>query len=209
MIFIEIAEVIRLRLKEMVEIKLGTIVTRLRKNPYDVSIMCPTISMKQVSAFSDIQENDYENLVTEIPKSQLDSCVLSKENDVVLGLTSHRSMVITSLDINKLIPSNFVLLRPNRMFIDPFYLCWQLNEGHLAQDIKSQIQGTTAVMAISIKSLSEYDFQLPMLEEQRLIGNIYRKHIERTKVYRHLLQEENKYIHSLLNKKIGEIENEN
>ncbi len=193
----------------MNEIKLGTIVTRLKKNPYDTSIRFSTISMKQVTAFSDIQENLYEDLVTDVPSNQLDTCLFTRENDVVLGLTSHKSMVITSHDINKLIPSNFVLLRPNLLLLDPFYLCWQLNEGNLAQSIRTQIQGTTAVMSIPIKVLSEYDVPLPLIEMQQLIGKVYRKHIERLKIYSNLLQEENKYIQSLLKIKIGEIENEN
>lgn len=198
-----------MRLKEITEIKLGTITTRLNKIPYDDFIKYPTISMRQVSSFGSLTDFEYEDFYIEVPNRQLENIILTEMNDIVIGLTSQKSMVIDEENIKKLVPSNFALLKFDGDVIDPFYLCWQFNEGSLSKTIKAEIQGTSTVRVLSIQSILDLNIEMIPIDKQRKIGKIYKSFIKRNNIYNELQKEKYKLIKHGLNKKIGELQNEN
>lgn len=197
-----------MKLRDFSEIKLGTIVTRLQKKPYEDSVKYPAISMKQVSSYDGINEYEDDSFFVEVPISQRNNVLVSKLNDIVIGLTSQRAMVIEKENTDKLVPSNFALIRINNDTIDPFYLCWQLNEGNASKSIRTEIQGTSVVRVLAIQSIHDINIELLPIIKQKQIGKLYQTFIRSNKIQNKLKNEKHKLIKQGLNRMIGEIKNE-
>lgn len=198
-----------MKLGDFSEIKLGTIITRLQKEPYEDIVKFPAINMKQVASYDGINDIDDEPFFVEVPVSQKKTLLISRLNDVVIGLTSQKAMVIEIENINKLVPSNFALIRIDHDSIDPFYLCWQLNEGNASKAIRNEIQGTSVVRVLALQSIHDINIDPLPIMKQRKIGKLYQAFIRRNTIHNKIKKENHKLIKQGLNKTIGEIKNEN
>lgn len=96
---------------------------------------------------------------------------MTKEKDVVVGLSSGKAIVIESNRANKLILSNLAIIRiKDTEKVDPYYLCWFINSNKAA--IKKMQQGTSAVSIIPLSMLKSFEVELLPIETQRTIGKI-------------------------------------
>jgi len=139
-----------------------------------------------------------ENQEVEVSKDKFDKDTLSKENLVVIGLTSYKAMVIEKNHSNKIIPSNFAIVELNLERVDPYYFTWCFNEHpEIQKQLKVAMQGSI-IRALSIQMLREFIMPLPSLEVQKSIGKVYelkrkrdkflfQKNILEEKLYNHLL----------------------
>lgn len=104
---------------------------------------------------------------------------VSKDTDCVINLIRTRASLLSDETRNKCITSNFIQCSFDRQVLDPWYFCYQFNEG---KDIEQQIsmfhQGITlSVKKLNIKIIGELKIPLVNIAKQQMIGNMYKQSI--------------------------------
>ena len=166
----------RFKLSEIADIIQGNILTRIKpSSQFDEIVEFDSISMQELSYIvgqSDILENTTK---VKVVKSKESSCVLTKQKDIVVGLSSRKAFVIDETRSNNLLLSNFALIRiRNKNILDPHYFCWLINEDLQFQKyIDQKMQGSANVVILSINNVKNIEIDLPSIDKQRLIGKIY------------------------------------
>ena len=141
------------RLDELINFTLGKNISRLKNQ--NVNIYTPEDFEKDLHSLADV------NMI----------CVC------IINLIRSKASPISTETQGKYITSNFLLCMFDQNELDPWYFCYQFNEGKsLEQQISKDHQGTTlSVKKLNIKSIGE--LKIPMLEteKQRQIGRLYRQ----------------------------------
>lgn len=179
-----------LKLSELADISLGTILTRVNAEPHDDAVSVETISMQEVSYYVGKTDIKGDVLYSKIRGSKIDTCEFTKINDVVLGLTSRSAMVIDCSRANKLIASNFLKIRiHDTNLLNPTYLCWLINENRSTKNyFENSKQGTAAVSVLKAQDVRELIIDIIPMEEQIKIANFYMKYLEKYRVDKKLAE---------------------
>ena len=173
-----------LKLGEISEIFQGAIYTRIKpSNDIDECMLLDTISMQELNCTIG-NSLSYDKQESKVLNSKMASCIFTIENDVLIGLTMQKAMEITPERSNKLVLSNFAVIRiQDKNIIDPIYLCLLINENSYFKKIIDQSsQGTSYVSIVSIATLRNLEIPIIEIEKQRKIGKLYQLSIERRKV---------------------------
>lgn len=84
------------KLSNLSEISLGTILTRVKpKSELQSFKQISTISMQELSYICGKDDSSFDEIISKIDIEKVDKCLLTKENDIVIGLSSQMAMVIT------------------------------------------------------------------------------------------------------------------
>lgn len=155
-------------LQDLASIIQGNIPTRIEVSSGQ---SVETITMQELNYIANISDElPVEKYIT-VQGDKLESYSLTKEKDVVVGLSSGKAIVIDSNRANKLILSNLAIIRiKDTEKVDPYYLCWFINSNKAA--IKKMQQGTSAVSIIPLSMLKSFEVELLPIETQRTIGKI-------------------------------------
>ena len=158
-------------LQDLANIIQGNIPTRI-----EVSSGQPieTITMQELNYIANVSDDlPVEKYIT-VQSDKLENYSLTKEKDVVVGLSSGKAIVIESKRANKLIFSNLAIIRvKDTEKVDPYYLCWFINNSKSSlKQLKKIQQGNAAVSIIPLSLLKCFDIELLPIETQRIIGKI-------------------------------------
>lgn len=155
-------------LQDLASIIQGNIPTRIEVSSGQ---SVETITMQELNYIANVSDDlPVEKYIT-VQGDKLESYSLTKEKDVVVGLSSGKAIVIESNRANKLILSNLAIIRiKDTENVDPYYLCWFINSNKAA--IKKMQQGTSAVSIIPLSMLKSFEVELLPIETQRTIGKI-------------------------------------
>lgn len=157
-----------MELQHIANIIQGNIHTRIETT---IGLSVETVTMQELNYIANISDDlPVEKYIT-VQGDKLESYSLTKEKDVVVGLSSGKAIVIESNRANKLILSNLAIIRiKDTEKVDPYYLCWFVNSNKAA--IKKMQQGTSAVSIIPLSMLKGFEVELLPIETQRTIGKI-------------------------------------
>lgn len=157
-----------MELQHIANIIQGNIPTRIETT---IGLSIETITMQELNYIANVSDDlPVEKNIT-IQGDKLKSYSLTKEHDIIVGLSSGKAIVIESNRANKLILSNLAIIRiKDTEKVDPYYLCWFINNNRSA--IKKMQQGTSAVSIIPLSMLKSFEVELLPIETQRTIGKI-------------------------------------
>lgn len=160
-----------MNLQDLASIIQGNIPTRI-----EVSSGQPveTITMQELNYIANVSDDlPVEKYIT-VQSDKLENYSLTKEKDVVVGLSSCKAIVIESKRANKLILSNLAIIRvKDTEKVDPYYLCWFINNSKSSlKQLKKIQQGNAAVSIIPLSLLKCFDIELLPIETQHIIGKI-------------------------------------
>lgn len=158
-----------MKLADLAEIIQGNIPTRIEETD---GIPIETITMQELNYIANLSNDVPTKKHITVRDGKFDSYSLTKKNDVIVGLSSGKSIVIEESRVHKLVLSNCAIVRINdKNKVDPYYLSWYINNNTLA--IKKMQQGTYAVSIIPLSILKSFEITLLPIEKQFLIGKIY------------------------------------
>lgn len=157
-----------MELQSLANIIQGNIPTRIEV-PTGQSI--ETITMQELNYIANVSDDlPVEKYIT-VQGDKIGTYSLTKNYDVVVGLSSGKAIVIESKRADKLILSNLAIIRIKDMSkVDPYYLCWFINNNRA--EIKKMQQGTSAVSIIPLSMLKSFEVTLLPIETQQTIGKI-------------------------------------
>lgn len=158
-----------MELKDFADIIQGNIPTRIEAT---AGQLIETITMQELNYIANVSNDiPIEKYIT-VQAGKFDILTLTKVSDVIVGLSSGKSIVIEGNRADKLILSNLAIVRiKDTGKLDPHYLCWYINNN--TSTIKKMQQGTYAVSIIPLNILKSFEIKLLPIEKQRLIGKIY------------------------------------
>ena len=157
-----------MELVHLAKIIQGNIQTRIE---VDIGRSIETITMQELNYIANVSDDLPIAKFLIVQDDKVDTYSLTKQFDVVVGLSSGKAIVIEKNRAEKLILSNLAIIRINDMNkIDPYYLCWYINNNKA--EIKKMQQGNTAVSIIPLSLLKGFDVILLPIETQRAIGRI-------------------------------------
>ncbi len=167
-----------MELEKLVAIIQGNIPTRIESA---TGQSVETITMQELNYIANVSDDIPIAKNITVQTDKLDVLSLTETNDVILGLSSGKSVVIKEDRAGKLILSNLAILRIKDVnILDPYYLCWYINSN--TNTIKKMQQGTYAVSIIPLSMLKCFEIKLLPIEKQRLIGEIYELKLRRDRI---------------------------
>lgn len=157
-----------MELQQLASIIQGNIPTRIE---VDFGKKIETITMQELNYIANVSDDlpVEKNLI--VQNDKVNTYTLTKQYDVIVGLSSGKAMVIESNRANKLILSNLAIIRiKDSNQLDPYYLCWFINNNK--NTIKKMQQGTASVSIIPLTLLKIFDVPLIPIKTQQIIGKI-------------------------------------
>lgn len=109
----------------------------------------------------------------------LERDLLQPEGDTqecIISLISSMAAPLFSRNAGKPLTSNFLKCEMDPEVLNPWYFCYEFNEGKtLKGQIAKYYQGTTfSVKKLNRKDIEEMEIPLPDMEQQKIIGEMYR-----------------------------------
>ncbi|MGN1156480.1 MAG: hypothetical protein ACI4TK_09910 [Agathobacter sp.] len=160
-----------MELSRLADIIQGNIPTRIEVSSGQA---IETIAMQELNYVANVSDDlPIEKYLT-VQSDKIATYSLTREYDVVVGLSSGKAIVIEQCRAGKLILSNLAIIRINNIdVLDPFFLCWYINNNKAAlKELKKLKQATAAVSVIPLSMLKSFDIVLLPIEKQRIIGKI-------------------------------------
>ena len=158
----------QVKLQSLANIIQGNIPTRIE---VATGQSIETITMQELNYIANVSDDLPIAKYITVQSDKIGTYSLTKEYDVVVGLSSGKAIVIESNRADKLILSNLAIIRiKDTEKVDPYYLCWFINSNKAA--IKKMQQGTSAVSIIPLSMLKSFEVELLPIETQRTIGKI-------------------------------------
>ncbi len=104
---------------------------------------------------------------------------ISENQGCIISLIKSKASPVSRETELKCITSNFLKCDFDTNVLNPWYFCYQFNEGkELAQQISMFHQGTVlSVKKLNVKIISELKINLPDIERQRELGALYKQSI--------------------------------
>ena len=160
-----------MELSQLATIIQGNIPTRIES---EGGTPIETITMQELNYIANISDEAPVVKYLSVQESKIGAYSLTKSQDVVVGLSTGKSMVVELNRSSKLILSNLAIIRINDFAnLDPYYLCWYINNNKTAlKELNKLKQATTAVSVIPLNMLKSFDIVLLPIEKQRIIGQI-------------------------------------
>ena len=142
--------------------------------------------------------------MSDFEKDLLGTNQMGEKSNCIINLIRSKAAPISAETQGKFITSNFLLCSFDTNVLDPWYFCYQFNEGKgFEQQIGMYHQGNTlSVKKLNIKSIGELKIQVPDIEKQKQIGSIYKQSI----IQKELLERQAENIKELALTIIKEIE---
>lgn len=191
----------KVKLNKIAEIYQGNILTRIKPDNQLDEVETDSISMQELSYYVGILDNFDNYTRSKVSASKLHSCIFTKQKDIVVGLSSRKAMVIEEERSNKLLLSNFALVRVDANNLDPYYFCWLFNENlQFQKSLEQKVQGSANVSILPINTLKELELDLPNINIQRKVGLLYDLYRKRERLDKQIMEKEKLVINHQLNK---------
>lgn len=185
-----------IKLNEIADITQGSILTRIKS---DNGTKFDAYTMQQLSYYVNSSDEQGDFNTVDVLDDKKPNICLSKKNDLILGLTSGKAMIVE--EDNKLILSNFIRIRINDTNLcNPDFLCWMLNENKEVQkSMKALNQGSTRVGIITPNFIKDLEINLIPVQKQIKIGRVYQLQRKKTRIVKNKIELENSIYKATLN----------
>lgn len=180
-------------LSDLAEVVQGNILTRIKPtSQFDETEEIEAISMQELSYYVGDSDSQNEIVKIKVQKGKSNSFIYTQQKDIVVGLSSRKAMVVEEERSTRLLLSNFVRVRISDFSkLDPYYFCWLFNENLQFRNENSKYsQGSANVSVLSINELKKTNLELPNINTQRIIGQVYNLGRRKDRISKIILEKE-------------------
>lgn len=100
------------------------------------------------------------------------------EGDIIVDTLTSKAAIVSQHTQGMFIAFNYVLLRPKIEIDKDYFVAWFNLSDHATVQLTSMLQGTV-IKKLSLKLLKEMEISLPNLNEQRMIGDLYKSSLKK------------------------------
>lgn len=103
--------------------------------------------------------------------------LLTDMNDLVVSMIRQEAAVVSKANIGKVLSSNFVKCAFDSECVDPWFICYWLNESDVVKKMKYD---KSILKSYTATTLLDLPVMLPVIAKQHAIGNSYKnlKHMQ-------------------------------
>lgn len=133
-----------------------------------------TITMQELNYIANLSDEVPIEKCLKVQRDKISTYSLTKEHDIVVGLSSGKAIVIERNRAKKLVLSNLAIIRvKDTNMLDPYYLCWYINNNKEAlKQLNRLKQANAAVSIIPLSMLKSFEVILLPIDKQRAIGKV-------------------------------------
>lgn len=129
--------------------------------------------------------------------------------DVVMHLMSNQAAVVSQKSDGKIISQRIMKLDIDPRKVNNWYLCYLLNESNTIKHQAFQAMEGSILRHLAISNIRDFSIELPPLQRQKEIGEMYRKYLINERLLEVKKQLIRKSDLNVLNKMNNDKENEN
>lgn len=154
-----------MKLSNVVKFRVGLNPTRIKGRVDPSSIYAVSNTEEDLKRATDFQSNSPDKA----------NPYLLKEGDLVISVIKEKAAIVSRQNSGKIFNSNFIKADFNPEVIDPWYLCYFLNESETVKKAKNLRTGLTGLgyLHINPELLNSIELTLPPTERQKTIGKAY------------------------------------
>lgn len=178
----------RIKFDELIKFSVGTNLTRLNNGILDDNIY--TLEDFDSDLCSLNQEFNLDQNV-----SSNKGVVLSK-GDIIISMTRNQAGIVSARNSGKYLNSNFIKCEFDKEQLYPWYFCYLINESvTVSGQIKKLQQGTLGcINRLTINMLGSLEFTLEEIEQQKIVGDIYRNLLIQERLILKQMEDTKKYV---------------
>lgn len=123
-------------------------------------------------------EDDLAQIEYDVPAGDsVQAELLTSENDLVVSMIRQEAAIVTRVNVGKVLNSNFVKCEFKRKQVDPWFICYWLNESDVVKKMKYD---KSILKSYTATTLLDLPVMLPVIAKQHAIGNSYKnlKHMQ-------------------------------
>lgn len=180
-----------MKLSNIASLQSGLVLNRKEaRSPEETEKVYKRLNLRSLNSYNEI---DFQELDIFPAKEMLDPAVLTQPGDIIIKLfTPVFPVVITERDSGLVIPSQLAVIRIFSNQILPQYLRYWLSTPETSDSLQS-LEGWQSQRTIKIGTFAELEVPVPTLKEQQIIADMVSTSIHREKLYRNLIDEQNKF----------------
>lgn len=162
-----------LKISDIGNVVHGVTLSRVEPKPLEEKVTYSLFTIQELNEELSKFNIEFYKKTVEVSKEKFDKTYLAKDNMVIIGLNSFKSVAVNENIVEKVIPSNFAFIELDTEKVDPTYFSWYFNEHpDVERQLKIAMQGTI-LRALSVQMLRELNIILPPINVQKKIGRIY------------------------------------
>lgn len=187
-----------MKLNNIVTMKTGKNFSRNKGSKEEVVLYTYDDLVQDLGEFASYQVDEVyqENLVKN--KVNDENNYLVSYGDVVFSFVSSTAGIVSKASEGKVLNQNFAKLTIEGKQIDPYYLCYCLNQSfYLKKQLAVTMQGST-LRRLTPSSLRELDIPITNFSKQQLIGHAYFSLLKRQYLLEQKMNQEKDFVLMLL-----------
>lgn len=183
-------------LEEILEFSSGPNSTRIGSQ-YSQDILYTNIDLD-----NDLVQLKQDNISHSQPNN---ASYIIDEGDIVISIIKDKASVVSSYNKGKYITSAFIKCTYNKDTIDPWFICFYINESEAFKKEKYLRGGTSGLGYLHLTSeiLKQANIDLPDIETQRQLGLLYKNSLRQIYLYELKNNLLKKNINRLISKKLN------
>lgn len=151
-----------MKLKELIKIESGVNTVRLKDNEYEL------YTLEDVN-YDLGHGEDYKHEVSYRKN-------IVARGDIVTNTVGNMNSIVHTKNSGKLLNQIFMKLSiNNKEILDPWYLCYLLNESEYIKYQEASIMDGSVIKKLTKVNLENLEVNLPTIDEQRKIGEAYKE----------------------------------
>ena len=162
-----------MKIAEKAQLYLGTVIKRVESEDPNETKVFNVVSLKNFNeALGEHYRGADDEQEVHVHESDVSKLILAEERQIVVHLLTRKAVVLPEYCTGYIIPSNFVkvALSPE---VQPFYFEWYFNNHPDNLKQLSMLTQGSVVSGFSLKQLKELQINIPSIDKQLIIGDIY------------------------------------
>lgn len=174
-----------IKLNDVADIKLG-LPFKKAINDAEEKGLCYLIQAKDIMPENMIR---FDELPRVIPETNHIQHIL-KEDDILLRMRGpyfSAAIIDRNMNLPIIATNQIAVIRCNKKYIEPYYLHWFINSKS-GQNLLNQFSEGSNIIKVNLKVVSNIEWMLPKIEQQKNIVDIQKNWLAQKNVYKQLIE---------------------
>lgn len=185
-----------MKLNEIASVKTGLVLHRKESKEAGVGYEYRQLNLKSVLDNGVI---NFEDVIKFYTSEKLPENYLTQSGDVIIKTSEpYTALYITEEYTGLVIPSHFVIVRPDKTKALSKYIAWYMNKERIKKAFRMSCMGT--LKQIRPSTIAQTEIKLPALERQQQVIDLYDISRSEIELLEKLISQKKIYYKALINK---------
>lgn len=183
-----------MKISEKTQLDLGTVIKRFETQEHENAQIFQVLTLKDFNeALGEPYRGSTDKHIIRVEHSDISKLTLVDGTRVVIHLLTQKAVVLPKHCDGYIIPSNFVKVELDEDIYAPYFEWYFNNHPSIQKQIAMLSQGSV-LTSFSLKQLKDIEIEIPSIEKQKIIGDIYELRKQKSKLSEQTLELENQLL---------------